>query len=72
MNIESDATGHFRNHGTSFERIVNAVDRVRFHGQQEARGALGARCARVEQSWRRVSVVLLAHVLIGLKKVVKT
>ena len=71
VNVEPDSAGHFRNHGTGFQRVVDAVDRVRLHRQQEARGALGARGAGVEQGRRRVRVVLLAHVLIGLKKAFK-
>jgi hypothetical protein len=49
VNVESDPTGRLRNHGTRLERVVDAVDRVVLHGDQEARRELRVRGTGVEE-----------------------
>jgi len=49
VNVETDPTGRLGDHGTRLERVVDALDRVVLHGDQEARRELGVRSTSVEE-----------------------
>ena len=49
VNVETDPTGRLGDHGTRLERVVDALDRVVLHGDQEARGELRVRSTGVEE-----------------------
>ena len=67
---KANATGRLGDHRALLERVVDAVQRVILHGQQEARRHLRHRGARVEQRRRGVSEVALRHQVVGAKRAV--
>ena len=50
------------------ERVVDALNTIFLHREQEAGRELGPRRARVEERRRRVREVLLRHELVGLDR----
>lgn len=49
VNVETDPTGCLGDHGTRLERVVDPVDRVVLHGDQEAGRELRVRGTGVEE-----------------------
>lgn len=48
VNVDANSTGSLGDHGTVLEGVVDALDRVVFHTNEEARGELRIRCPSVE------------------------
>ena len=65
MDVQSDSTGGLGDHGAGFEGVVDSLDGVVFHGDEETGGELGVGSAGVEQSWRGVSEVFGGHEIVG-------
>mmetsp|Transcript_29694 Transcript_29694/g.97086 ORF Transcript_29694/g.97086 Transcript_29694/m.97086 type:complete len:755 (-) Transcript_29694:490-2754(-) len=65
---QADAARVLGDGRAALERVVDALDGVLLHGQQEARRQLGARRAGVEERRRRVREHLLRHHLVGLQR----
>jgi hypothetical protein len=63
---EADASGELGDARARLERLVDPVDGVVLHGQEEARGELGARGAGVEEGGRGVREEALGHEVVGL------
>ena len=61
-----NSSGILRNDRAILERVVNTIDRVLFHGQEEARGHLSKVGTRIEQGRGGVGVVALRQVVVCL------
>ena len=68
MDRQSDAAGALGDDGALLERVVDPLDAVVLHRQQEAARELGARRARVEQRRRRVREHALRHEVVRLDR----
>ena len=55
MHVEADATGRLGDQSALLECVINVLDGVPRHGQQEATGELGPRCRRIKHVRRSVS-----------------
>jgi hypothetical protein len=51
VDVESDPTGRLGDHGARLEGVVDPVDRVVLHGDQEAGRELRVRGTSVEELW---------------------
>ena len=49
VNVETDSTGSLGDHGAGLEGVVDSLDRVVLHGDQEARGELRVGSTGVEE-----------------------
>ena len=65
MDVQSDSAGGLGDHGAGFESVVDSLDGVVFHSDEETGGELGVGSAGVEQSWRGVSEVFGGHEIVG-------
>mmetsp|Transcript_43278 Transcript_43278/g.109704 ORF Transcript_43278/g.109704 Transcript_43278/m.109704 type:complete len:430 (-) Transcript_43278:280-1569(-) len=63
----TDASGALGDQSALLQGVVDAVDAVRLHGEQEARRHLRSRCACIEKSRRRVSEPPAGHEVVGLE-----
>lgn len=61
VHVQADTACGLGDHGTGLERVVDSLNRVVRHGEQEAAGELRARRARVEEGGRGVGEELLRH-----------
>ncbi len=68
MHIQSDAAGGFRYERALLQRVVDAVDGVFLHRQQETRAQLRTHRARVEQRRRGVREPSLGHEIVRLAR----
>ena len=68
VNGETDATSGFGDESALFQRVVNPVQGIVLHGQQETRRHLRHGCARVEQRRCGVGEITLAHQIVGLER----
>ncbi|KAH3661623.1 hypothetical protein OGAPHI_006472 [Ogataea philodendri] len=66
MDVQTNTTSCLGDQSTSLKRVINSVDRVLLHCDQETRGHLRVGGTRVEKGWRRVSEELLGHQVVGL------
>ena len=66
VNVQSNTARSLGNHGTSLQGIVDSLNRVVLHGDQEARGQLGVGSTGVEQGGRGVGEVSLGHEVVRL------
>ena len=64
---KTDATSRLRNQSALLQGVVNAVEGIVLHRQQEARGHLRHGGAGVEQGWGGVGEVALAHQVVGVE-----
>ena len=67
VHSEANATRVLANQGRLLQCVVDALDGILSHGQQEAGAHLGLSSARVEQRGRRVREPLLTHQIIRLE-----
>ena len=65
---EADAAGALGDDGALLEGVVDALDAVVLHAEQEAAGELRARGAGVEQRGARVREHALRHEVVGLDR----
>ena len=65
VDAQADAARVLRDARTSFQSIINALNTIFLHREQEAGRELGPRRARVEERRRRVREVLLGHQFIS-------
>jgi len=65
MDVQSYSAGGLADHGTSLERVVDALNGILFHGYEEARGELRVGCASVEECWGGMGKVLRGHEIVG-------
>mmetsp|Transcript_74060 Transcript_74060/g.195202 ORF Transcript_74060/g.195202 Transcript_74060/m.195202 type:complete len:246 (+) Transcript_74060:1-738(+) len=63
---QADSACGLGDQGALLQGVVNALDAIVLHGEQEARRHLGHRRARVEQRRRRVRELLARHQVVGL------
>jgi len=66
VHVETDAAGRLADHGALLERVVDALDRVVGHREEEARGELRSSRARVEERRRGVREPLLREEVVRL------
>ena len=66
VDIEADTSGRLGDEGALLQSVVDSLDGVAGHRQQEAGAELGAGRGRVEQSWGGVSEQLLREQVIRL------
>ena len=66
VNVETDTASHLGDHSAGLEGVVDALDAVFLHVDQEARRELGLRSAGVEESGRSVGEGLERHEVVGL------
>ena len=66
MDVETNATCGLADHFTLFESIINTLDAVVLHANEEARAHLSMRCASVEQRWAGVGEVAVGHQVVRL------
>ena len=64
---ETDAASRLGDEGALLQRVVNAVQRIVLHRQEEARRHLGHGCTGIEQGRRGVSEVAFAHQVVGVE-----
>mmetsp|Transcript_85769 Transcript_85769/g.191778 ORF Transcript_85769/g.191778 Transcript_85769/m.191778 type:complete len:753 (-) Transcript_85769:7-2265(-) len=64
----ADAARRLRDEGALLEGVVDALDAVALHGEQEARGHLGRRGAGVEERGRRVREEAARHEVVRLDR----
>ena len=65
MNRQSDSTCILGNDGTVLECVVDAINRVVLHSQQEARRHLRHGCSSIEESRSGMSEVFVGQEIIG-------
>jgi hypothetical protein len=66
VDIEPDATSSLRNHCAGLQGVVDALNGVVLHGDEEAGGELRVRCAGVEEGRAGVCEETLRHEVVGL------
>lgn len=66
VDVEANPTGRLGDHGTCLQGVVDALNAIFLHINQEARSQLRLGSAGVEQSRRGMCEVLLRHQVIGL------
>ena len=66
VNVETDTASHLGDHGASLEGVVDALDAVLLHIDQEARRELGLGSTGVEEGGRSVGEGLEGHEVVGL------
>lgn len=66
MNAKTYTTRGLTDHGTVLERVVDTVDGVILHTDEETRAHLRMRCAGVEQRGRCMCEVTQRHEVVGL------
>lgn len=66
MDIQTNTTGSLTNHGTALECIIDSLNAIVLHRDEEARAELGVGCTSVEQRRRSMGEVTLRHKVIGL------
>ena len=49
VDVETNTTGSLGNHGTGLQGVIDTLDTVRLHIDQETRGQLSLRSASIEQ-----------------------
>ena len=64
VDIETDSTGGFGDHGASLYGFINTFNGVILDGQQEARRQLGTRGPSVEEGGGSVSKVFFGHEIV--------
>ena len=64
MDVQSDSTSRFRDHSAGLESIVDAFDRVVFHGDEEAGGELRTGSACIEKSGGSMCEMLAGHEIV--------
>ena len=62
MDVKTDSACALAYQSTLLERVINALNTVIIHGDQEARAELRMRCSCIEESWGGVDEVLLRHI----------
>ena len=67
VNAESDPACRLADLGTLLQRVIDPVDAVVAHGQQEATGHLWLGGSRIEKRGRCVREILFGHQIIGLQ-----
>ena len=67
MDAETDTTGGLGDHRAVLESVVDALDGVVFHGEEEARAQLRVRSAGIEEGRGGVCKVALGHEVVGLE-----
>ena len=68
MHGQADASRVLGDAGASLQSVVDALDAVLLHREEEARRELGSRGTSIEQGRRRVREVFLRHELVGLDR----
>jgi hypothetical protein len=68
VDVEPDAAGRLADHGARLERVVDALDAVGAHVDEEARRQLRLRRAGVEERRRRVREELARHEVVRLER----
>lgn len=71
MDVETDTSSSLADHSAALEGIVDAVDGVVLHADEEARRELGVGGSGVEEGGGRVSEVSLGHEVVGLEDAVE-
>ena len=71
VDVEADTSSSLADHGAVLEGIVDAVDRVILHADEEARRELRVRGTGVEEGRGRVGEVSLGHEVVGLEDTVE-
>lgn len=71
VNIQPDTTSSLGDHCASFQSIVDSLNRVVLHGNQEARRELRVIGTGVEQGWRGMGEVPLGHQVVSLENPVE-
>ena len=66
VDAETDAAGGLADHGARLERVVDALDAVVLHRDEEARRHLVVRRAGVEERRRGMGEVALGHEVVCL------
>ena len=65
MDGESDSTCRLGNQGTLLEGVINSIEGIILHCQEETGRHLWRWCTRIEQGWSGVSEVALTHQIIS-------
>ena len=71
MNVETNATSSFANHGAVLQGVVDSFNGVVLHADQEARAELRMGGTRVEEGRGRVGEVTLGHQVVCLNDAVE-
>lgn len=66
VNVETNTASHLGNHGAGLEGVVDTLNRVVLHVDQEARRQLGLRRTSVEESGRGMGEVFAGHEVVGI------
>ena len=68
MDVKTDPACALAYQSTLLERVINALNTVIIHGDQEARAELGARSSSIEESWASMSVETFRHEVVCLDR----
>ena len=66
MNAKANAAYRLADHRALLESIIDALNAVVLHADQEARAELRMRCSCIEESWGGVDEVSLRHIVVRL------
>ncbi|KAH3677659.1 hypothetical protein OGATHE_000313 [Ogataea polymorpha] len=66
VNVQTNASGSLGDQSTGLEGVIDAVDGVVLHGNQETGRHLRMRSTGIKQSWRRVGEEFLRHQVVRL------
>ena len=68
MNAKANAAYRLADHRALLESIIDTLNAVVLHADQEATAELRMRCSCIEESWGGVNEVSLRHVLVRLNR----
>lgn len=66
MDVQADTASRLTDHCAVLQRIINALDRIVLHANQEARTELRVGCTGIEKRRRGMSKVSFGHEIVGL------
>lgn len=71
MDVDADPSRTFADHGTVLQRVVDTLDGVVLHADQEARAELGVGRARIEEGGRCMCEVPFRHKIVRLNDAIE-
>jgi len=66
VDAETNSSSGLANHGTVLQSLINTLDRVIFHSDEEAWAQLGVWCTGIEEGGRSVREITFRHEIVRL------